>query len=251
MSEWLLHVEPGEAQGAAHQEEERDQPPDPRKASKRPAVGEQGRSHAEGDDVGQAVELAAELAGGPGQARDAAVQHVEHDGPADERGGLREPTVEGLDDGPEAQEQVPDGEQAGQDGGARAGNGGAAGPAAWPLARGIEAKGPSSDPSPHNEPEGAGPRPSGRRPAMVFRSGPPLRASGARSLPSGPSRWSFFFLSVLSSTCSSSLRTTLSLKALRRLRIRGAAREAAGTPRSARRRSVEPAALGHRHLSQA
>src|SRR5207245_10266158 len=49
-------------------------------------------------------------------ARDPAVEHVEDDGPADERRRFAILAVEGLDDGPEAEEEVAGREQARQDG---------------------------------------------------------------------------------------------------------------------------------------
>src|SRR5439155_7424821 len=111
-----LDVEPGQPQRAAGHEEEGGQPAHPGYGAEGPGVGEQGGGHAEGDDVGQAVQLPAELARGSRHARDPAVEHVEDDGPRDERRRLAVLAVEGLDDRPEAQEEVAGREQAGQDG---------------------------------------------------------------------------------------------------------------------------------------
>ena len=52
-----------------------------------PDVGQHAGRDAEGDDVGEGVELTAEVAGGVGDAGDAAVQRVEEDGKADGQGG--------------------------------------------------------------------------------------------------------------------------------------------------------------------
>ena len=82
-----------------------------------PHPGEHGGGHAEGDDVGQRVQLAAEVAGGAGHARDAPVEHVEDDGEADGAGGkvevpgLRHRALHGLGDRKVAEGHVGGGEQ--------------------------------------------------------------------------------------------------------------------------------------------
>ena len=72
------------------------------------------RRDPERDDVGERVELQAELAFRAGQPRDAAVEHVEHEGEADEgRRGL-ELAAHRVDDAGVAAEHVAHREQAGQ-----------------------------------------------------------------------------------------------------------------------------------------
>ena len=72
------------------------------------------RRDAERDHVGQRVELDAEVARRAGQPRDAAVEHVEHDGEADERRGRLELAAHRVDDARVAAEHVAQREQAGQ-----------------------------------------------------------------------------------------------------------------------------------------
>ncbi len=48
-----------------------------------PDEGQQAGRHAEGDDVGQRIQFLAEIAGGIGHARDAAVERVEGNGEQD------------------------------------------------------------------------------------------------------------------------------------------------------------------------
>ena len=78
------------------------------------------RRHAERHDVGERVELDAERARRAGHARDAAVQHVEDDGDADEHRRLLEVVAQRVDHAGVAAEQVAEREQAGQQVGAAA-----------------------------------------------------------------------------------------------------------------------------------
>jgi hypothetical protein len=74
------HVEAGEAHGARGREEERGDQALHRPLPQGPAVHEERRGHAEGDDVRQGVDLQSEGALGLRQARDAPVEHVEEQG---------------------------------------------------------------------------------------------------------------------------------------------------------------------------
>ena len=89
------------------------QPSRPSEASPH-AEGQDRRRDAEGNDVGQRVELDAEFAGGARQPRDAAVEHVEHDRKADERRGRFELAAHRVDDARVAAEHVAHRDQAGQ-----------------------------------------------------------------------------------------------------------------------------------------
>src|SRR5262249_46782061 len=73
------------------------------------------RSDAEGDDVGKGVELEAEVAGGIGHSRDAAVEHVEHDRDSDRLSGGIVVAPHRRDDGEVTAEDVADRKEAGQD----------------------------------------------------------------------------------------------------------------------------------------
>src|ERR1700693_3985331 len=55
-----------------------------------PGEGQEARSDAKGDHVGQRIELLAEVAGGFGHARNAPIQSVKRDGEADGQGGIVE-----------------------------------------------------------------------------------------------------------------------------------------------------------------
>ena len=70
--------------------------------------------HAERDQIGERIELHAEVAGRAGHARDAAVEHVEHHGHADERRRGGELAAHRVDDAGPAAEEVGEREQAGQ-----------------------------------------------------------------------------------------------------------------------------------------
>src|SRR6266478_5888576 len=71
-------------------------------------------SHAEGHDIGQRVELDAELARGPHQACDPPVEHVHDDRDEDRERRLVVPELDAQDHGEEAAEQVAGREQARQ-----------------------------------------------------------------------------------------------------------------------------------------
>ena len=88
--------------------------PEPAERRQAPRKRENRRRHAERDDVGQRIELHAELAGRAGHPRDAAVEHVEHDREADERRRGLELAAHRVDDAGVAAEHVAQREQAGQ-----------------------------------------------------------------------------------------------------------------------------------------
>ena len=83
-------VEAGQTEGAAGDEQERDEQAGLAEALEAPAVDDKRRGDAEGDDVGEAVEVEAELALGLGEAGDAAIGGVEEQADEDRQRGLVE-----------------------------------------------------------------------------------------------------------------------------------------------------------------
>ncbi len=92
-----------------------------------PGEREHGGSDAEGDDVGERIHLAAEIADGVGHAGDAAVQAIQHHGGADGLGGdfemriaaelsagAEQRALDGANDGDESEKDIAGGEQRGQ-----------------------------------------------------------------------------------------------------------------------------------------
>ena len=110
----LLDVEARQAQRRGRHEQKPDGPSQAAERRQSPRVGEHRRRHAERDDVGQRVELHAELARRAGHARDAAVEHVEHHRDADERRGGLQLAAHRVDDARPATEQIGEREQARQ-----------------------------------------------------------------------------------------------------------------------------------------
>ena len=126
-------VEAGETAGSAEKEEKADEGAElneleavvvvhhPGEGAESPGEGEDAGGDAEGDDVGEGIELAAEVAFGVGEAGDAAIEGVERDGEADGDGGVIEMmrreggAFEALGDGEEAGRDVDRGEERGQD----------------------------------------------------------------------------------------------------------------------------------------
>ena len=130
----VLDVEPGQAQDGAGEVEGRD---DGDRLGDEEVVApllaqaqqEEGRGGAEADGVAQAVELAAELAGGPRQPGGVAVEYVEEHGDEDQGRAEHEVVVDvvcahraveadlaGVGDGGEAAHAVAEGQQRRQDG---------------------------------------------------------------------------------------------------------------------------------------
>src|ERR1700675_3455865 len=87
---------------------------------KAPHPGKERWGNAEGDDVCERIEFSAEIAGGVGHARDAAVQTVEQYGKADGHGGevqvpgVTRGAMHGLKNGVETRRDICRGEQRGQ-----------------------------------------------------------------------------------------------------------------------------------------
>jgi hypothetical protein len=108
-------VEARQAQRGAGAVDEGRDPAELAEVLQRPFVHHQRRGGAEGDHVGQRVVLGAELALGVGQARNAAVEAVEHHGDEDRHRGVLEALVHRLHDRIEAGEQRRGGEQVRQD----------------------------------------------------------------------------------------------------------------------------------------
>ena len=84
-----LDVEARESNRGPRDVEKAGRPAEPSERRQAPREHQNGRGHAEGNDVGQRIELDAERAGGAGQPRDAPVQHVENDREAHKRRGRR------------------------------------------------------------------------------------------------------------------------------------------------------------------
>ena len=109
-----LDVEAREAQRRRRQVHEADGPAHAAERKQSPLEREHRGRHAERDQIGERIELHAEIARRAGHARDAAVEHVEHHGDADERRRRRELAAHRVDDAGPAAEQVGEREQAGQ-----------------------------------------------------------------------------------------------------------------------------------------
>ena len=109
-----LDVETREAQRRGREVHEANGPTHAAERNQSPLERQHRRRHAERDQIGERIELHAEFARGPGHARDAAVEHVEHDGEADERRRCRDVAAHRVDDAGPAAEQVRKREQAGQ-----------------------------------------------------------------------------------------------------------------------------------------
>ena len=106
-----LGVEARQAQRRGSSVEEGRQPAELAHAHQPPLVDHQRRPDAERDHVGKAVVLRAEGALGIGEARDAAVDAVQHHGHEDSHRGRLEAIRHGGDDGVEASEKRRRGEQ--------------------------------------------------------------------------------------------------------------------------------------------
>ncbi|MGC4118944.1 MAG: hypothetical protein QM765_31130 [Myxococcales bacterium] len=99
-------VEARQPQHAAQRVEDGDgQPGDPQ-VLERARVDEEGGRDAEGDGVGERVELHAELAGRVEHPRDPAVEHVAQRGREEQVAGVLEPALRGGDDPQEAEHDV-------------------------------------------------------------------------------------------------------------------------------------------------
>ena len=158
-----LHVEAGETGRGADQEEERRQPAGAPELFEPPQIGEQGRRHAEGDQVGERVVLPPEVALGAGHARDAAVEAVEDRRHEDEQRRQREAVAQAEHHGVEAEQHVGDGEDAGQQVGAPA----------RPLAAAASAE---HAPAPLLAARLGASRAAGREPELLTHGGVRLRA---------------------------------------------------------------------------
>ena len=113
-----LHVEARQAQRAARDEKKGRDPADAREGLELPDVDQQRRGDAEGDEVGERVELHAEAARGAGHPRDLAVEAVHEGGDDDRHRRVLELQVHGRDDRVEAGEEVAGGQQVREDVGA-------------------------------------------------------------------------------------------------------------------------------------
>ena len=102
----MLDVEAGEPhRGGCHEDEPRRPSQTPERVES-PRERQNGRRETERNHIGQRVELEAELARGAGHARNPAVEHVQHDGDADEGRRGRELAAHRIHDAGVAAEHV-------------------------------------------------------------------------------------------------------------------------------------------------
>ena len=109
-----LDVEAREAHRGGGDEEKPGRPSEAAERGEPPRERQDRRRDAERDDVRERVELDAELARRAGHPRNAAVEHVEHDGEADERRGRLVLAAHRVDDARVPAEHVAHRQQAGQ-----------------------------------------------------------------------------------------------------------------------------------------
>ena len=109
------HVEPRQPERAADHVEERRARAHAAERLERPRVEQEAGRDPEGDDVGERVELHAELGGGAGQPGHLPVEHVEHHADEERQRGPLVPAVEGQHDRVEPAQEVPRRQEPGQE----------------------------------------------------------------------------------------------------------------------------------------
>ena len=109
-----LNVEPREPHGRGCDVDEPGGPSPVTERRQAPGERQNRRRNAERHDIGERIELQPELAGRPGEARDAAVERVEHHRDADKRRRNRVLATHRVDDARVSTEQVAQRHQAGQ-----------------------------------------------------------------------------------------------------------------------------------------